>query len=110
LNKDELIAHFNEHVLFELLMLRYSYMRLSAQVDQISWNALFAAFNVSARNLYEFVSNEGGRDAVGIAYYRLVQISAGRSIGDHGDASDDKRPMLSYGREARSDAGQESNA
>ena len=57
MTKTELIDYLNEHVLYELLMLRYSKKRLeSCTTDRLLWNAMFAAFNVSARNIYEFLS------------------------------------------------------
>jgi hypothetical protein len=58
---DELIDYFNEHVLYEFLMLRYSKQCLEEGETQLRWNAMFAAFNVSARNLYDFLNNNGDR-------------------------------------------------
>src|SRR3974390_2843387 len=58
--KEELAAYFNEHVLYELLQLRYARKRLGTKTTKILWNAMFAAFNVSARNLYDFLNNKGG--------------------------------------------------
>jgi hypothetical protein len=40
--KDQLVDYFNEHILYELLMLRYSRGRLRSQT-QILWNAAFGA-------------------------------------------------------------------
>jgi hypothetical protein len=39
-------------------MLRYSKERLESCSDQLLWNAVFAAFNVSARNIYCFLKNK----------------------------------------------------
>jgi hypothetical protein len=64
----ELVDYFNEHVLYELMMLRYSKKQLESSVSQFQWNAMFAAFNVSARNLYEFLKGE--RDNVSVTDYR----------------------------------------
>jgi hypothetical protein len=66
---DELVDYFNEHVFYELLMLRYSKQRLENGGDQLLWNAMFAAFNVSARNLYYFVGKRDGAN-VNVADYR----------------------------------------
>jgi hypothetical protein len=65
----KLIEYFNEHVFYELQMLRYSQQWLEEKQPQFVWNAMFAAFNVSARNLYYFVGN---RDAgnMNVADYR----------------------------------------
>lgn len=68
-NRQELIDYFNEHILYELLMLRFSRNRLNA-APQILWNAMFSAFNVSARNLYEFLNNKGTRNEVNVHEYR----------------------------------------
>jgi hypothetical protein len=51
MNKQEFVDYFNEHILYELLMCRYAKLRLVEGQTQILWNALFATFNVSARNL-----------------------------------------------------------
>jgi hypothetical protein len=56
------LGYFNEHVLYELQMLRYARHQLGLPIntadDQLHWNAMFAAFNVSARNLYEFMHGD----------------------------------------------------
>lgn len=54
----ELIEYINEHFVYELLMLRYSMYHLERCQDQLLWNAMFAAINVSARNIYEFFANK----------------------------------------------------
>jgi hypothetical protein len=66
---DELVDYFNEHVFYELITLRYSKQRLENGGDQLLWNAMFAAFNVSARNLYYFVGNRDGTN-VNVADYK----------------------------------------
>lgn len=60
---DALAEYFNEHVLYELLMLRYSGQRLLSEMPndgrtQLLWNAMFTAFNVSARNIYDFLHGD----------------------------------------------------
>ncbi|MGO9994129.1 MAG: hypothetical protein ACLPTF_16665 [Steroidobacteraceae bacterium] len=57
----ELLDYFNEHVFYELLMLNYARQCLEKQSTQLEWNVMFAAFNVSARNLYDFLNNNGDR-------------------------------------------------
>lgn len=61
----QLVDYFNEHVHYELQMLRYSRRGLeSGTLPQMEWNAMFAAFNVSARNIYEFLKGERGNVSV----------------------------------------------
>jgi hypothetical protein len=76
--QDELVEYFNEHILYELLMLRYSRRRLASET-QILWNAMFAAFNVSARNLYEFLNNKGSKNEVNVHDYAEFCRSFNRS-------------------------------
>src|ERR1700685_532695 len=66
---DDPVGYLNEHVFYELLMLKYAAQRLENEPDQLVWNATFAAFNVSARNLYYFVGRRDG-DNVNVADYR----------------------------------------
>jgi hypothetical protein len=76
----ELVDYFNEHVLYELLMLRYSIHRLENATDQMSWNVMFAAFNVSARNLYYFLGKRDGNNANVSDYKAYCQAFARGSI------------------------------
>lgn len=69
MTRDELIAYFNEHVLYEVLMLRYTRNHLRSSPHQLVWNANFAAFNVSARNLYDYLNNKGGKNEVNVHAY-----------------------------------------
>ncbi len=60
----ELSAYLNEHVYYELLMLRYSLSKLSSAANQLEWNGHFVSFGVHARNLYKFLrDNDGNRKA-----------------------------------------------
>jgi hypothetical protein len=68
MSETELTEYFNEHLLYELQMLRFSKSQLESKVDPVVWNAMFAAFNVSARNLYEFLKGE--QDNVSVTDYR----------------------------------------
>jgi hypothetical protein len=71
MTETELLGYFNEHVYYELLMLDYAKQRLENAEDFRVWNAMFAAFNVSARNLYEFLNNKGDRQtAVNVDDYK----------------------------------------
>jgi hypothetical protein len=66
LSDEQLARYFNEHVLYELLMLRYTRERLMNEKMQLAWNAMFSTFNVSARNLYNFLRGNGGQNEVDI--------------------------------------------
>jgi hypothetical protein len=55
-----LLEYLNEHVHYELLMLRYSLLRMAAPNDQLDFNANFVSFGVHARNLYKFLRNDEG--------------------------------------------------
>ncbi len=66
----ELVDYFNEHVFYELLMLCYSRQCLESGETQLDWNAMFATFNVSARNLYDFFNNKGKRTEVNVDDYK----------------------------------------
>jgi hypothetical protein len=74
MTETELLDYFNEHVFYELRMLCYS-MQCLEKVDpqqpdaRLVWNSMFAAFNVSARNLYYFVGRRDG-DNMNVADYR----------------------------------------
>src|ERR1043166_2628722 len=68
-SEQELLDYFNEHVLYELLMLRFSRSRLQS-APQLLWNAMFSSFNVSARNLYDFLNNKGTKNEVNLHEYR----------------------------------------
>jgi hypothetical protein len=59
MEKAKLLDYFNEHVFYEVQMLSYAKYCLESPRSQAEWNVMFAAFNVSARNLYYFV---GKRD------------------------------------------------
>jgi hypothetical protein len=73
MTEPELVDYFNEHVLYELLMLRYSKQCLEKGGTQLHWNAMFSAFNVSARNLYDFLNNKGRGGSVDVKAYDLYR-------------------------------------
>ncbi len=49
----------NEHLKYEHDMLEYSLSKLYCEGDQLGWNAFFESFAIHARNLYDFLRNEG---------------------------------------------------
>jgi hypothetical protein len=51
-----------EHLPYELLMLRYAHRQLSQSRDQLHWNMSLEAFSIHARNLRDFLLNDGGRN------------------------------------------------
>ncbi|MGN6101303.1 MAG: hypothetical protein ACTHOR_09155 [Devosia sp.] len=56
---NETLSEFlSEHYAYELLMLRYSYARLSQTHGQLEWNAVFESCAVHARNLRDFYTND----------------------------------------------------
>jgi glycerophosphoryl diester phosphodiesterase len=59
----EPVSYFDEHVFYELVMLKYTTQRLEVESDAPVWNAMFAAFNVSARNLYYFLGKREANNA-----------------------------------------------
>ena len=69
MTETELIDYFNEHVFYEWLMLHYSKQRLEKGEPQLIWNAMFATFNVSARNLYAFLGSRE-KENMNVADYR----------------------------------------
>lgn len=86
---DELANYFNEHVLYELLMLRYTKIRLEPigpegpyVVEQLLWNAMFAAFNVSARNIYDFLNGDDKQNVRVVDYRPYCRSFALGSIDD----------------------------
>lgn len=61
----ELAAWLNEHLSYELLMLRHSrkrYSELRAPEQQLDWNSQYEAFVVHARNLHDFLTNDATAD------------------------------------------------
>jgi len=69
MSEDELVGYLNEHVRYEFLMLQYTREQLEKTLSDNDWNAMFAAFNVSARNLYDFLSNNSTRNEMQVLDY-----------------------------------------
>jgi hypothetical protein len=60
MSHQELSDYFNEHILRELVTLRYALDRLTAGAAPAAlWTCLYVAFTTSARNLYEFLNSIG---------------------------------------------------
>jgi hypothetical protein len=79
MDEKELLGYFNEHVYYESLMLNYAKNRVENAPDFMVWNSMFATFNVSARNLYEFLNNKGDRQtAVNVDDYKLYRTATKR--------------------------------
>jgi hypothetical protein len=68
-------------VFYELQMLRYSKQWLEKGQTQFVWNAMFAAFNVSARNLYDFLGKRE-KGNMNVADYRAYCRTFKRSKPD----------------------------
>jgi hypothetical protein len=56
---DNQIEHLEEHVPYELLMLRFTLGKLRTEKHPLAWNAMLESFAVHARNLYSFLANKG---------------------------------------------------
>jgi len=63
-----------QHLSYELLMLRHTHkqlhqVRIDSVHNQLVWNANFGAFAVYARNLYLFLTNDKTRATSGAEHY-----------------------------------------
>jgi hypothetical protein len=57
----ERAAYLQEHLCYELLMMRHTFEELTTPKNSyLDWNAYFESFAVHARNLYDFLTNDGG--------------------------------------------------
>ncbi len=56
-SKQRRTAHLQEHLPYELFMMRYTYLQMSEGQPLLRWNAFFAAFGVYARNLCQFLTD-----------------------------------------------------
>jgi hypothetical protein len=54
----EKIRHLEEHLPYELLMLRYTHQQLFAPQHQLDFNCYLECFVIHARILYNFLTNE----------------------------------------------------
>jgi hypothetical protein len=52
--------YLEEHLYYELLMLRFSYREINKSQSPLIWNAFFDSFVMHARNLIDFLTNDGG--------------------------------------------------
>src|SRR5215471_11953343 len=51
--------YLEEHLRYELLMLRHTYFQITSYNNQLDWNAFFVSFVAHARNLFDFLRNTG---------------------------------------------------
>jgi hypothetical protein len=68
----DLEAYLREHLKYERDMLRHTYSRLT-EMKGLDWCAMFESFGVHARNLYDFLRNEGSASST----FRAVDYIAG---------------------------------
>jgi hypothetical protein len=52
------LEHLEEHIPYEVLMLRFTLGKLRTEKDPLAWNAMLESFAVHARNLYWFLTNK----------------------------------------------------
>lgn len=59
--KDEaaMLEYLGEHIKYERDMLAFCYSKLHNTPPGLEWNAFFEAFGIHARNIYDFLRNEG---------------------------------------------------
>lgn len=60
-SRDEKNKFLDEHVAYELQMLRYTHGRMQSETDPLLWNTLMESFCIHARNLHAFLVNKRGR-------------------------------------------------
>ncbi len=58
-NEAEMLRYLEEHVAYERTMLGYTYARLHDTAPGVGWNVVYESFGIHARNLYDFLRNEG---------------------------------------------------
>jgi hypothetical protein len=52
------LEHLEEHIPYELLMLRFTLGKLRTEKHPLAWNGMLESFAVHARNLYCFLINK----------------------------------------------------
>jgi len=72
--------YLTEHLKYERDMLRHTYGRLT-EMSGMDWCAMFEAFGVHARNLYDFLRNEGSASST----FRAVDYVLGYKGKPHSD-------------------------
>jgi len=60
--KDEaaMLKYLGEHIKYERDMLAFCYAKLHNTRPGLEWNAFYEAFGIHARNIYNFLRNDGG--------------------------------------------------
>jgi hypothetical protein len=56
----DLAEYLRDHVLYEKVMLDFTFQEIQKPHEQLMWNAIFESFGVHARNLYDFHRSDGG--------------------------------------------------
>ena len=56
-SQEKSIEHLEDHLPYELLMLRHTYERMNTPRYPLDWNAHYESFAVHARNLFDFLTN-----------------------------------------------------
>jgi len=54
------VAWLQEHLRYEVLMLRFTLDKIRTIPASLDYNAFYESFSIHARNLYHFLTNEGG--------------------------------------------------
>lgn len=55
----QLSEHLEDHLPYELLMLRYTHGRMQTEQHPLVYNTMYESFCVHSRNLWDFLNNEG---------------------------------------------------
>ena len=61
-NETEISKFLQEHITYERIMLGHTYIKIHSAICQLDWNAYYESFCVHARNLYDFLRNEGSNN------------------------------------------------
>jgi hypothetical protein len=56
---NQLIEQLQDHLPYELLMLRYTHARMQAETHDLVFNTMYECFCMHARNMWDFLHNEG---------------------------------------------------
>jgi hypothetical protein len=63
MTENQKTAYLEDHLPYEILMLRYTFQKIMAFQSQLDWNAYYESFVLHARNLYLFLTNGDGSNA-----------------------------------------------
>ena len=59
-SSEDKIKHLDDHLPYELLMLRHTYQQVNSDRNALDWNAFHESFAVHARILLNFLINDAG--------------------------------------------------